>query len=201
MKSITISVGKLNTCGKLNKKTIRHTERTSRAVGATKNGLFGAGMTIDLGAGSGDTLYLFTGANTIGAAATVGIETIIGNAGVDTVTMAAGGGTFYGQGGNDVLTAAGGVDIFQYDAIATGDGNDTIASFTAGADIIDIIGKGSTAGTGVAITNDGTTWTVTINNETVATYIAGADITFFDGEKVTLTGLTCSTALSATNFM
>ena len=45
MKSITISVGKLNTCGKLNKKTIRHTERTSRAVGATKNGLFGAGMT------------------------------------------------------------------------------------------------------------------------------------------------------------
>lgn len=44
MKSITISVGKLNACGKLNKKTIRHTEKTSRAVGATKNGIFGGGM-------------------------------------------------------------------------------------------------------------------------------------------------------------
>jgi hypothetical protein len=44
MGSITVSAGTLNTCGKLKRKIIRHTERTSRAVGATKNGIFGGGM-------------------------------------------------------------------------------------------------------------------------------------------------------------
>ena len=67
-----------------------------------------------------------------------GNDTLYGGAGADVISGGAGDNNMRGLGGNDTLTGGSGTDVFIFEASASNNGQDTINSFTAGTDKIDL---------------------------------------------------------------
>ena len=101
------------------------------------------------------------------------IEGVIGSALADTLIGSAGANSFSGGGGNDVITGGGGADVFLYGA--SGFGQDRITDFQNGVDRIDVSGLADDVG-----------------DFSVSSAGLDAVITFADGSRITLSGVSAS---------
>ena len=116
------------------------------------------------------------------------IENAIGSVLADNLFGSSGNNSFEGLGGNDVFTGNGGDDTFRF--LASGTGNDTITDFDSnpagGQDLIDVSGRGFTAGSiGSAILvtsiSAGANTLVTIGADTIVlTGVSSATVTATD---------------------
>ena len=163
-----------------------------------------AGATASLSSANNDVLDMtslasYTNNGTVALDNTGGATaTIIGAAGVESITAGANGDTITGGAGNDVITLGAGADTVVRNGDGTTDGTDTIDSFTAGTDIIDFttsaVANVTTAG-GLLLAagiDDGNNDTITANKGLVIVDNGDANV----GDAVSLSTSDVATYLA-----
>ncbi|HEY9079340.1 FecR domain-containing protein [Magnetovibrio sp.] len=152
--------------------------------------------TINLNAATGSNGF------TVNNASATGATTITGSTKGDTITASSHGDTITGGAGNDTLTGGSGADKFVFAATAALNGADTITSFTAGTDKIDLNGF-ETVGTVTSLTLGGSdanaageVFFLALNN---VSYAGAADS--IDGTRTAINAATTWTDTAATSIL